>query len=320
MLRVVDLFAGWGGFSVGAEQAGAEVVWAANHWPLAVEAHAQNHPRTTHVCQDLRQADWTKLPEYDVLLAAPACQGHSTASQPKRRAYHDPRRATAFAVVAAADITEPAAIVVENVPAFRRWRQYKHWCAMLREIGYTLSEHRVRASHYGVPQRRDRLFVVGVLDDERKVRLPSTGEEPAFGPCVEWNAPGWRRVRSATLKVRERIDKGRRNHGRTFLTQHVTGHPGVSLDEPIRTITTQDQWALVDGDHYRPLTLRENARGMSFPDHYTWPKTAKRRETITGIGNAVPPKVGEMMVSTIARHIGAPLRAGRLITPDLETP
>lgn len=46
MITAVDLFAGAGGSSEGARQAGATVVWAANHWPLAVEVHARNHPDT----------------------------------------------------------------------------------------------------------------------------------------------------------------------------------------------------------------------------------------------------------------------------------
>lgn len=98
-MKAIDLFAGFGGFTLGATQAGARVVWAANHWPLAVETHARNHAGTEHVCQDLRQADWTALPRFDLLLASPACQGHSQAAQPKRRldlrhiATH-PRRAT----------------------------------------------------------------------------------------------------------------------------------------------------------------------------------------------------------------------------------
>ena len=45
-MRAVDLFAGAGGFSEGARMAGLEVVWAANHWPVAVEWHAANHPDT----------------------------------------------------------------------------------------------------------------------------------------------------------------------------------------------------------------------------------------------------------------------------------
>lgn len=71
MTRAVDLFAGWGGFTEGAERVpGVEVLWAANHWPLAVEAHALNHPGTAHSCQDLQQADWTQLPDYELLLAS----------------------------------------------------------------------------------------------------------------------------------------------------------------------------------------------------------------------------------------------------------
>ncbi len=44
-MKCIDLFAGWGGFTAGAEAAGASVIYAANHWPLAVKAHAMNHPR-----------------------------------------------------------------------------------------------------------------------------------------------------------------------------------------------------------------------------------------------------------------------------------
>ena len=79
-MRVVDLFAGLGGATAGAEQAGARVVWAANHNPLAVKYHAANHPLAVHVCQDLKQADWSEVPEHDLLWASPSCQGHSSAA------------------------------------------------------------------------------------------------------------------------------------------------------------------------------------------------------------------------------------------------
>lgn len=117
-IRAIDLFAGWGGFTLGAELAGVRVVWAANHWPRAVEVHAANHPGVEHVCQDLRQADWTALPAFDLLLGGPACQGHSEAGQPARARghVHDAERATAWAVVDCAEATSPRAIVVENVP------------------------------------------------------------------------------------------------------------------------------------------------------------------------------------------------------------
>ena len=152
-MRAVDMFAGWGGFTAGAEEAGIDVVWAANHWPLAVVTHQLNHPGTLHICQDLRQADWAKLPAYEVLLAGPACQGHSSASQPRRRPYHDALRATAWAVVDCADETEPEAIVVENVPAFVRWRLFEHWKGALEALGYTIDVRFLTASHFGAWQR-----------------------------------------------------------------------------------------------------------------------------------------------------------------------
>lgn len=87
--------------------------------------------------------------------------------------------------------------------------------------------------------------------------------------------------------VRARIATAQRRHGRRCLSQHVTRHPGVGLDEPIRTITTADQLIVVDGDRYRPLTIVENLRAQSFPDDFQIPTDVTRRDAVKGIGNAV---------------------------------
>ena len=299
-MRAVDLFAGWGGFTLGAENAGLEVVYAANHWPLAVEAHELNHPTTRHECQDLRQADWTALPEYELLLASPACQEHSTASQPKRRHYHDALRASAWAVVDCAEVTNPETILIENVPDMRRWTLYPHWRQAFEMLGYTVTERVLLASHFGVPQRRKRLVVcasrVGAsVPEDRPEAL-----EPAFGPHVEWDAPGWRSIYDATPNVKRRIGWAQERHGARCLSQHVTGHRGISLEEPIRTVTTKDQWVVGDGDKYRPLTVREYARSMSFPDTYSWPERATRTDCIKGIGNAIPPAFATELIKAVA--------------------
>lgn len=299
-MKAVDLFAGWGGFTKGAELAGVQVVWAANHWTLAVEAHALNHPSTQHVCQDLRQADWSALPDYDLLLAAPACQGHSTASQPKRRAYHDAMRATAWSVVDCADVTQPRTLIVENVPSFRRWRLYPVWRDALTRVGYHLTELEVEATAHGVPQRRRRLFIMGSLKRALRLEPRRAIAEPPFGPAIEWGAAGWRPTAAASPGARARFAAARRRHGRRFLSQHVTGHPGVALDQAIRTITTKDQWVVVDGDRYRPLTVREYARAMGFPDGYAWPATASRTDAIRGLGNAVCPPVARDLITEAA--------------------
>lgn len=298
----VDLFAGWGGFTEGAELAGVRVAWAANHWDLAVRAHAVNHPDTAHVCQDLRQADWTSLPRYDLLLASPACQGHSQASQPKRRGYHDAMRATAWAVIDCAEITRPRAVIVENVPDFKRWTLYSLWREALVRLGYHVQEHDAHAAAFGVPQRRHRLVIVATRKPIA-IELPRVKVETAFGPCIEYGEGRWRSTSLAAPNARARFAHGRRNWGRSFLSQHVTAHPGVPLTQPIRTITTKDQWVIVDGDRYRPLTVREYARAMSFRDSYKWPDDVSRAENIKGIGNAIPPLVARGVVHLVAEAV-----------------
>ena len=324
-VRVVDLFAGWGGASLGAEMAGAEVVMAVNHWPLAVEAHAGNHPSADHVCQDLRQMDWSTLPAYDVLLAGPACQGFSVAGQPARSAgghikhTHDALRATAWAVVDCIDATNPVAFIVENVKRFREWRLYFAWRASLVAMGYHLEERIVNAAHHGVPQLRERLFIIGTrrpaaIDLPGSRILPPHGKRgvvqgvapaaPAFGPHIDWADGDWKTIAAMPARyhaARARMKRARAKWGDRCIVHHGwSGHSGLSLDEPLRTITTGDQWVIVDGGRYRSLTIRENARGMGFPDDYAWPERDTRDDAIRGLGNAWAPPVGAALVAQVA--------------------
>ena len=86
-MKVVDYFAGLGGFTLGAERAGAHVVHAINHWPVAVEYHRRNHPRVRHACEDLTRFNPGRLEDFDILVAGFACQGfgHAKGSENRRR-------------------------------------------------------------------------------------------------------------------------------------------------------------------------------------------------------------------------------------------
>ena len=100
-MKAIDLFAGAGGFSTGAAAVGCSSVWASNHWPLAVQYHATNYPTVQHACQDLQQQDWREVLAHDLLLASPACQGHSSA-RGKERPHHNTLQSTAWDVVSTA--------------------------------------------------------------------------------------------------------------------------------------------------------------------------------------------------------------------------
>jgi DNA (cytosine-5)-methyltransferase 1 len=112
-------------------------------------------------------------------------------------------------VVDCAEVTTPEALIVENVPDFLRWKLYPLWKQALELLGYQVTEHRLVASRFGAPQRRDRLFVVGTRDG-RPVELAPSATETPFGPCIDWDAPAkWRRVSESTPSVRGRVAKAR---------------------------------------------------------------------------------------------------------------
>lgn len=287
----IDLFAGAGGFTAGAEAAGLRVLWAANHWPAAVATHARNHAEVEHSCQDLHQADWSRVPAHDVLLASPCCQGHARA-RGKDRPEHDRSRSTAWAVVSCAEYHRPRAVVVENVAEFQSWTLYPAWLMAMSALGYTMAAHVVDAADCGVPQHRERLFLVGVRG-RLAVDLgrPRQEHRPAAG-VVDFGTGSWSAVdrpgRSpATLR---RVASGRARHGARFVMPYYgsgSGLTGRSLSRPLGTVTTRDRWALVDGDRMRMLTVDEYRAAMGFAREYRLP--ARRSEAIHLLGNAVSP-------------------------------
>jgi DNA (cytosine-5)-methyltransferase 1 len=297
-MSAIDLFAGIGGFSEGARGAGVRVVWAANHWRAAVDMHASNHPETQHACQDLQQADWTQVPPHDLLLASPACQGHSRA-RGADKPHHDATRSTAWAVVSALECHRPAFGVVENVPEFMQWALYPAWCEALRTLGYSIAPHVLDAADHGVPQHRVRMILV--LARSRAplhLRLHKRDHLPAAS-IVDFSAGRWSPVarpgRSpATLA---RVAAGRQQHGARFLTAYYGNERGGrSLNRPIGTITTRDRWAVIDGDRMRMLSVPEARAAMGFPATYRLPENG--RLAMHMLGNAVcPPKIADVLTA-----------------------
>jgi len=303
MMRAVDLFSGAGGFSTGARMAGVHVAWAANHWPLAVQWHAANHPDTEHACQDLQQADFREAPAHDILLASPACQGHSPA-RGKDRPHHDAQRSTAWAVVTCAEVHRPAAVLVENVPAFAQWTLYPAWCAAMHALGYALAPVIVDAADHGVPQHRRRLFVVATRSRHPlALELPQREHLPAR-EFIDFDAGRWTSIDrpGRSSRTLARIAAGRRLHGDRFVAPYYgsgSGETGRSIDRPIGTLTTRARWAVIDGDRMRMVAATEGRALMGFPADYLFP--ANEAQAWHLIGNAVVPKVAADLISAMRR-------------------
>lgn len=207
-ITFADLFCGAGGSSTGLEEAGWELVAAANHSKIAIATHAANHPGAEHLCVDISSYDMRHLPRARALWASPICTEISPAGG-KRRSRRgvgqgplpfeeygaiepgawERTRATAWDVLRAAETWGYDAILCENVVEFATdWPLFEVWIAALDRLGYDVqiaslnSAHLTGPNNLAAPQWRDRIYVVAV---KKGMRRPDLALRPAAwcGPC-----------------------------------------------------------------------------------------------------------------------------------------
>lgn len=296
-MTAIDLFAGIGGWTEGAERAGLQVLFAANHSPLACEWHARNHSTVAHACQDLHQIDWATVPRSDVALSSPACQGH-TKARGVERPHHDACRSTAWAVVSCAEYHRNPFIVVENVPEFLAWKLYPAWKQAMQALGYSIAEHVIDAADLGVPQHRVRVFIVCTRSrSPLHLRLERRPHVPAR-QILDLDAGRFSPVAKKVPSTRRKVAVGRRQHGHQFLIAYYGNERGGrSLDKPIGTITTADRHAIVRGNRLRMISVEECRRAMSFRPDYQLP--ANHRDAVKLLGNAVAPLAAEQILTAL---------------------
>lgn len=180
---MIDLFAGAGGLSIGFTAAGFDVV-AANEWnPDACDTFAKHHPLTDLVEGDISRVSWRPWRGHVAVVAGgPPCQPWSSGG--KRLGEEDPRNGFPQFLRVLREV-QPPAFVIENVAGLVKADKAVYFHALvtsLEELGYCVSTAVVNAADYGVPQRRHRLFVIGLRD--RHFTFPV----PTHGPGRRW---GW---------------------------------------------------------------------------------------------------------------------------------
>jgi DNA (cytosine-5)-methyltransferase 1 len=190
VLRIVDLFSGCGGITLGVAQAARELDYALDI-PLAVDCDAQttatyalNFPKAT-VCTELvdkvfdgrlgtppteqEQAMSDELGLIHALVGGPPCQGHSDLNNQTRR--DDPRNALYARMARAAEVIRSAIVVIENVPTVMHDKSavVDTVIAHLTAIGYSVASEVMKLEHLGVAQRRRRHVLLAV--DPSMVRI-----------------------------------------------------------------------------------------------------------------------------------------------------
>lgn len=303
-MRGIDLFSGGGGTTLGATSEGVKMLWAANHNPVAVETHQRNHPETIHVCQDLHQANWAEVPKHDMVFASPCCQGHSKAAGKKKKTLKaDKSRSTAWAVVSCLEAQRSEVAIIENVKDFMSWTLFKPWVASLELLGYALSFNTLNARDFGIPQNRERLFIVATRTKSPiKINWEKQPEKPASS-IIDWEGNHvWDSVSNRVEATQNRVKNGRERFGDVFLdASYGSELGGRSIHKPLGTVTTVNKHSIVVKDKIRPLSTMELAVAQSFPRHYHWPKS--KTQTKNMIGNAVPPQLAATIVKHLKQHL-----------------
>jgi DNA (cytosine-5)-methyltransferase 1 len=189
---IVDLFCGCGGLSKGFELAGYNVIAGLEIEKHAIETWAKNHSGTAilgditkaETKQALIQAVRNKLGEdgLDVLAGGPPCQGFSSAGW---RQTSDPRNQLWLNYIEILKELNPKYFIIENVPGILSMKKngvlvIETMSKEFAKLGYQLHYKALKAEEFGVPQRRRRVFILGVRDDLEAYEFPEPTVSESF--------------------------------------------------------------------------------------------------------------------------------------------
>lgn len=177
--NVIDLFCGAGGLSIGFEWAGYNIVAANDNFPAACETYRRNHKNTLLFEGDITDSnikkeliDATKNKKIDIVIGGPPCQGFSYAG---KRLKDDPRNFLYKEYVEIVERVNPKVIVIENVEGILtsdKGRTYEGIKTDFAELGYKLHGKKMHAVKFGVPQKRKRVVIIGVLKGDPEDCFP----------------------------------------------------------------------------------------------------------------------------------------------------
>jgi len=224
-IRAVDLFSGAGGFSLAAKSVGIDVLAAVEFDKNAADTYRNNFIDINST-EKLYNEDITKLSpntvledlhlkagELELLIGGPPCQGYSR-HRFKNQGVDDPRNQLLITYFEFVSVIKPKVFLVENVPGLL-WERHefhlKKFYSLAKKAGYSVSEPiKVNAKDYGVPQNRQRVFILGVRSDlsSADIEWPPV---PTHFPTGKGEFPEWKTASSVfstpTASIAKKITK-----------------------------------------------------------------------------------------------------------------
>lgn len=297
-LRVVDLFSGIGGLSLGMEKAGFNIVLAVDNWQPAVDIYKENfkHPIVNADLNDI-DASVELLSKYEVnmIIGGPPCQDYSAAG---KRDEEGGRANLTISYAKIVDKVKPYCFIMENVDMIVRSKRYKQAIEIFKNAGYGISARTLDASLCGVPQKRKRHIVVGLQN----------AQDGFLDMIID------KKLAKKSMTVRDYL-------GDSLGVDYYYRHPRnynrravFSIDEPSPTIRGVNR-PIPSGykahkidacqalEKIRPLSTKERSFIQTFPEDFKLVGSKTNIEQT--IGNAVPVNLGKFIGECIGDYLNS---------------
>ena len=338
-MKIIDLFCGIGGLSLGFEQAGFEVCAAVDMWADAVKTY--NHNRKEKVAKVISVEDFNEKELSSIIatekitgiIGGPPCQGFSTVG---KREIDDPRNKMYLEFYKAVKLVNPDFFVIENVKGMLTLNKGAFVKDLLKRfgedgLGYTISYQLLNAADYGIPQNRYRVFYVGIknkkfvfpepfdykltakdgISDLEGATQEKYGSEPQndFQRAMRGNIKkplnqDYTTHTEKTISIISQVPDGGNIRDLPEEIWHVRKYnkafERMGTCKPSNTIDTGHR----NYFHYsepRIPTVRESARIQSFPDSFEILGT--RGSQYKQVGNAVPPMLSKIIAERIKTEL-----------------
>ena len=331
-IKVASLFCGCGGSDLGTIGGFAylnkeyarlpfDIVYAVDFDAKAVETYNYNfeHPA---VCADVCNVDFEKIPEVDLVIGGFPCQSFSTVNPTKDT--NDDRANLYKQIVRILHTKKPKAFICENVKGLLQLQKgaiIKRIAKEFEEEGYNVQYQLIKAVEFGVPQKRERVIIIGIRKDvDFNYIFPTPPlNESEYVPLKK--VIDSLAIENPKYYFSQRAVEGLKNAQNNMkrgLWQDLNG-PSLTITSHLAktSINSRDPVLLVDSEKeiYRRFTPREAARIQSFPDTFEFPVSdpyAYRQ-----IGNAVPPVMMWYVANSILGAFGykSDTEVQRLIVP-----
>ena len=327
-LTFISLFSGAGGFKIGFEEAGFQCLLSSDIEKTSEKTHLKNFENSPFLLQDVRTITSTQILKLtknnkpDVIIGGPPCQGFSVMGDKNSS---DPRNELFKSYVSLINDLKPKCFVFENVKGLSTMYNGQFLEELKNDFsncGYDIHFKVLNAFDYGVPQLRERVFIVGT-------KLDKSFDFPKPDKNKIGNLKSFDNVKEAIFDL---INKNKNfpnhlslNHSDTVIKRYKMIKEGEKLPSPeklpkeirrknfgntyVRLHRKKPAPTMVPGNNAFPvhpklnrsLTPREAARIQTFPDNIIF--MGNRKEQCILVGNAVPPLLSAKIAKEVKEHI-----------------